>query len=82
MCWSCWSLPSTSNTDRRKTNYPTTTLADVYGVIAYYLRHQAEMDTYIAEYEREGDQLRRKIEAEHGPFLKNCAAELLNERRR
>jgi len=50
-------------------DYPTTTLADVYGVIAYYLRHQAEMDTYIAEYEREADQLRRKIEAEHGPFL-------------
>ena len=29
--------------------YPSVSLADVYAVIAYYLRHQEHVDTYIAE---------------------------------
>lgn len=49
--------------------YDTATLADIYGVIAYYHRHTEELDNYIAEYEREGARLRRRMEAEHGPFM-------------
>lgn len=47
-------------------NYPTVTLADVYGVIAYYLRHRAEVDVYVAERERQANELQRRIEAEYG----------------
>jgi uncharacterized protein (DUF433 family) len=46
--------------------YPTVTLADVYGVIAYYLRHQAEVDTYLVERERQAEEIRRQIEARQG----------------
>jgi uncharacterized protein (DUF433 family) len=46
--------------------YDTLALADVYGVIAYYLRHRAEVEQHLAEYERKGDELQRQIEAEYG----------------
>ena len=31
--------------------YPTAALSDVYAVISYYLRHRAEIDTYLNERE-------------------------------
>ncbi|MDQ3928278.1 MAG: DUF433 domain-containing protein [Chloroflexota bacterium] len=43
--------------------YPTLELADVYDVIAYYLRHRPEIDGYIEERQVEAQQLREKIEA-------------------
>ncbi len=45
--------------------FPSTTLADVFGVISYYLDHQQEMDAHFAETdalyerEREADHARR-----------------------
>lgn len=47
-------------------SYPTVTLADVFGVIAYYLRHSAEVDAYIAEREKQADEIQRQIEAKYG----------------
>jgi uncharacterized protein (DUF433 family) len=44
-------------------DYDTLDLADVYAVIAYYLRHRDEVDAYLAERERQADELRKKIEA-------------------
>jgi uncharacterized protein (DUF433 family) len=44
-------------------NYPTLQLADVYGVIAYYLRHQEEIDQYMAARAEAADRLRQEIEA-------------------
>jgi uncharacterized protein (DUF433 family) len=46
--------------------YPTTTLADIYAVIAYYLRHRAVVERYLAERERQAEELRRNIEAHQG----------------
>lgn len=46
--------------------FPTLQLPDVYGVIAYYLRHQGVVDAYLAERDRLGDETRRKIEAMQG----------------
>jgi uncharacterized protein (DUF433 family) len=46
--------------------YPTTTLADIYSVIAYYLRHRAEVDAYMAERERQAENVRRQIEGRQG----------------
>jgi len=38
--------------------FDTLRLADVYAVIAHYLRHQAEFDAYLDECDREFDRLR------------------------
>lgn len=46
--------------------YDTLTLADVYAVIAYYLRNREEMEAYLAEADRQADELQRRIEAEQG----------------
>ena len=46
--------------------FPTVTLADVYGVIAYYYRHREVMDAYVAERERQANELQRQIETEYG----------------
>ena len=37
-------------------------LADVYAVIAYYLRHQDEVKAYLQEQERQAMEIREKIE--------------------
>lgn len=54
----------------------TVSLADVYGIFAYYLRHRAEVEAYIAEQEREGVQIQERIEAEH-PLNDGLRAKLL-----
>jgi hypothetical protein len=46
--------------------YPTATLADIYAVIAYYLRHQNELDTYLAEREQQAQDVRQRIERQQG----------------
>jgi uncharacterized protein (DUF433 family) len=44
--------------------YPTLDLADVYAVIAYYLRHRQELDEYLRRREAEAAELRRQIESQ------------------
>lgn len=46
--------------------YPTLELADVHATIAYFLRHRAEMDEYLAERERLGEEVMAKIAARQG----------------
>jgi uncharacterized protein (DUF433 family) len=43
--------------------FPSLSLADVHAVLAYYLRHQEELDAYLAERERIGEEYRREIES-------------------
>jgi uncharacterized protein (DUF433 family) len=45
--------------------YDTLVLADVYAVIAYYLRHRDEVRAYLKRRAEEAEALRTKIEAEH-----------------
>jgi uncharacterized protein (DUF433 family) len=45
--------------------YDVLSLPDVYGAIAYYLRHREEVDAYLKEREEKAEALRAKIEAEH-----------------
>src|ERR1700676_5453011 len=45
--------------------YPTLDLADVYGVIAYYLRHRKDVDDYLCARQQEAEKLRHEIEAKH-----------------
>ena len=46
--------------------YPTTTLAEIYGVIAYYLRHTDKVREYMAEREQTAIDVRQKIEKSQG----------------
>lgn len=48
-------------------SYPTVTLADVYAVLAYYLRHREEVEAHIAERERAGVEVQARIEAIYPP---------------
>ena len=43
--------------------FPTLTPADVHTVIGYYLRHRKEVDAYLESQRREGEEIRRKVEA-------------------
>lgn len=44
-------------------SYPTLHLDQVYAVIAYYLKHQQDVDHYLAERRREAGELRRQVES-------------------
>lgn len=46
--------------------YPTATLADIYSVIAYYLRHRSEVEAYLAEREKQSEKVRQQIESRQG----------------
>jgi uncharacterized protein (DUF433 family) len=41
-------------------------VAEVYAVIAFYLRHREEVDRYLEECEREADEIWAKINARQG----------------
>jgi uncharacterized protein (DUF433 family) len=45
--------------------YDTVSLADVYAIFAYYLHHRSEVETYLAEQEREGAEVQARIEPAH-----------------
>ncbi len=46
-------------------NLDTLLLRDVYAVLAYYLHHEAEVRSYIAEQRAGADDARRDIEGQH-----------------
>src|SRR6188768_2492187 len=54
----------------------TLTLADVHGALAYYHRHQAEVDEYLRRREEEAEQLREQIEAANAARLAPLKARL------
>jgi uncharacterized protein (DUF433 family) len=56
--------------------YPTLDLADVYAVIAYYLRHKQEVDAYLQGRREEAQKLRQEIEAKQ-PNRAELRAKLL-----
>jgi uncharacterized protein (DUF433 family) len=44
-------------------DFPGLDLSDVYAVLTYTLRHRAEVDRYLADRGRAGDEIRREIES-------------------
>jgi uncharacterized protein (DUF433 family) len=54
----------------------TVTLADVHGALAYYLRHQAELDEYLRHRDEEAEKLRQEIEAANASRLAPLKARL------
>jgi uncharacterized protein (DUF433 family) len=59
--------------------YPALSLADVHGALAYYYRHQAEVDEYLKSRCAEADRLQREIEAAQ-PTFAEVKARILAER--
>lgn len=43
-------------------DYPTLDLADIHAVIAYYLRHLNEVETYLADQQKQVAEVRAQIE--------------------
>lgn len=43
-------------------DFPVLRLDDIYAVITYYLRHRAEVETYLRERRGRADAIRREIE--------------------
>ena len=46
-------------------DYPVLQLPDVYAVIAFYLRHQPEVDTYLAEQRAHAEPLQQQWTAQY-----------------
>lgn len=65
-------------------SYDVLKLADVYDVIAFYLRHKDEIDAYILRREKEAELLRAEIEARHPEMqgIKERLLARLEEKRR
>jgi len=57
-------------------DYETVSLADVYAIFSYYLRHRAEVEAYLAEQEREGAEIQARIEQMY-PMPEGLRAKLL-----
>src|ERR687884_1541921 len=47
--------------------YPSLDLADVYSVLAYYLRHPAEVDAYVHERQEQAEAVRKDNESRWDP---------------
>lgn len=58
--------------------YETVSLADVYAIVTYYLRHRGEVEAYLAEQGREDAEIQARIEAEH-PMNDKLRAKLLDQ---
>ena len=48
--------------------YPSLQLSEIYLVIGYYLRHTEEVDTYIAQRQREATQIQQEAETRFNPI--------------
>ena len=57
-------------------SYPTLKLSDVYSIIAYYLTHRSEVDSYVNKANDAAEQIQREIEANYSPETKALRARL------
>ncbi len=53
--------------------FPTLTLEQVYGAIAYYLAHRPQIDAYLAQADAEFDSLRQAIQGAGPEFSRKLA---------
>ena len=49
--------------------FPSLSVEQVYGAIAHYLRHRAEIDRYLNDQSERWRQLQLASQAQHGPLL-------------
>jgi uncharacterized protein (DUF433 family) len=50
-------------------DFPSLTLEQVHGTLAFYLRHRAAIDQYLAEQDARWQLLQQESAARHGPLL-------------
>jgi uncharacterized protein (DUF433 family) len=65
--------------------FPTLSITDLYAVIAYYLSHRDELDTYLTEREAARTQMREAVEANYTPqqrAFNDRVRELIHAKRR
>jgi uncharacterized protein (DUF433 family) len=55
-------------------DFPSLSLEQVYGALAFYLHNKAEIDRYMAEQAVRWEQFRKESEAAHGPLLQRIRA--------
>ncbi|HUO08794.1 MAG TPA: DUF433 domain-containing protein [Phycisphaerae bacterium] len=60
--------------------YPSLALSDVYAVVAYYLRHKADVDEYLAHREADAQQAKSRIDSSQ-PDLSSIRARLNAQRK-
>jgi len=53
--------------------FPTLTLEQVYGAIAYYLAHRSEIDTYLKQADAEFEALRQAMHSDAPEFSRKLA---------
>ena len=54
--------------------FPSLSAEQVYGAIAFYLRHQTAIDRYLAEQDTRWQQLAERSRQQHGPLLDRLRA--------
>jgi uncharacterized protein (DUF433 family) len=59
-------------------SFPSVTLRDIYGAIFYYLEHTEEVETYLANQERQAEEIEQRLRNTQGP---TCLQKRLEERR-
>ena len=60
-------------------DYPTLTLYDVYGAIAYYLKNKDEVEAYLAKREELAGSVKQRLEAVQ-PNMNQIRSRLLSQR--
>ena len=60
--------------------YPSATLADIYAVVAYYLRHRTDIEAYLADREQRAQEVRRRVES-HQRDIADLRARILARQR-
>lgn len=61
-----WAFQDGATPESIVQRYSTLELGDVYAVIAYYLRHRADVDAYLARREQKTEEVRQRIENRQG----------------
>jgi uncharacterized protein (DUF433 family) len=51
-------------------DFPSLTLEQVHGAIAFYLGHRAEVDAYLSEQDARWQQFQQESATKHGPLLR------------
>jgi len=74
-----WAFQDGATPEAIVQRYSTLALPDVYAVIAHYLRHRAEVESYLARRDRRATEVQETIQRRQGD-LSEIRARLLTQR--
>ena len=61
-------------------DFSSLSLAQVYGVIAYYLRHREKVDAYLKTQQQAAEKLQQELRVRHRDFVRDLRERLLAHR--